>query len=82
MMNVNVSTPKLAAMMMFLSTVSIQSYHSVVKDSIIKTNITLFVVFTLLTVHGPESHRQVVLTDYSVGYEFEGKFFFSISEQS
>ena len=50
---------KLAAMMMFLSTVSIQSYHSVVKDFIIKTNITLFVVFTLLTVHGPESHRQV-----------------------
>ena len=44
---------------MFLSTVSIQSYHSVVKDFIIKTNITLFVVFTLLTVHGPESHRQV-----------------------
>ena len=58
-------SPKLAAMMMFLSTVSIQSYHSVVKDFIIKTNITLFVVFTLLTVYGPESHRQVVWTDYS-----------------
>ena len=40
--------------MMFLSTVSIQSYHSLVKDFIIKTNITLFVVFTLLTVYGPE----------------------------
>ena len=34
---------------------SVLSYHSDVKDFIIKTNITLFVVFTLLTVYGPES---------------------------
>ncbi len=49
--------------MIFLSTiVSIQSYRSVVKSFIIKTNITLFVVFTSLSWNQTGSLQGLLLT--------------------
>ena len=45
------------------------SYHKVVKDFIIKTNITLFVVFTLYSVLGLDQvHSQVASRHYTTDY--------------